>query len=116
MHKYNAQKTTVAGITFDSKAEAGRYTELKLLEKAGVISGLRLQPVYPLQNGFNRNGKRYRPIKYKADFEYIQDNQTVVEDVKGVETEAFKIKKKMFLVKYPDILFRIYKKGRVVDE
>lgn len=81
-----------------------------------MISGLRLQPVYPLQNGFNRNGKRYRPIKYKADFEYKQDNQTVVEDVKGVETEAFKIKKKMFLVKYPDILFRIYKKGRVVDE
>lgn len=116
MHKYNAQKTTVAGITFDSKAEAERYTELKLLEKAGVISGLRLQPVYPLQSGFNRNDKRYRPIKYKADFEYIQDNQTVVEDVKGVETEAFKIKKKMFLVKYPDVLFRIYKKGRVVDE
>lgn len=116
MHKYNAQKTTVDGITFDSKAEARRYTELKLLEKAGVIGSLKLQPVYPLQDGFIRNGKRYLPIKYKADFEYIQDNQMVVEDVKGVETEPFKIKKKMFLAKYPDIVFRLYKKGRVVDE
>ena len=64
-HKYRAVKTTVDGITFDSKKEAKRYTELKLLEKSGMITHLELQPTYQITvNGVDI-------CKYKADFRYF---------------------------------------------
>lgn len=105
MSKYYATKTTVDGITFDSKKEAQRYAELKRLERCGAIRDLRLQPEYPLQDSFKKNGKTYRKIAYKADFEYfdIQKGKVVVEDVKGVKTEVYKLKKKLFEYKYPEL-------------
>ena len=103
MSKYNSKKVTYDGITFDSKKEASRYKQLKLLEKIGYISDLKLQPVYVLQEGFKKNGKTYRKITYKADFEYIRDGKTFVEDVKGMKTEVYKLKKKLFEYKYPDL-------------
>jgi len=106
-HKYNAKKVVVDGIKFDSKKEAKRYIELKTLEKVGKIRELKLQPVFLLQEGFYRNGKAIRQITYRADFEYIDERgQRVVEDVKGVKTDVYKIKKKLFLKKYPEIEFR----------
>ena len=106
MNKYGNRKTYVDGIKFDSKREAERYIELKLLERAGVISNLVLQPKYVLQDKFRRNGKTVRAIHYIADFEYIEDGIKVVEDVKGMETKDFKLKEKMFLFRYPEIEFR----------
>ena len=98
--KYNAKKTTIDGITFDSKKESERYAELKLLERAGEINNLRLQPRFVLQPAFEKNGKRYRKIEYVADFAYEEGGKTVVEDVKGMKTDVYKIKKKMFEYAY----------------
>jgi len=98
-NKYGAKKTVVDNIKFDSKKEAKRYEELKLMVRAGEITDLILQPSYLLQEGFNRHGKNYRPITYVADFEYIEvaTGDLITEDVKGLETDLFKVKKKLFL-------------------
>ena len=110
MSKYNNKKTIVDNIKFDSKAEANRYIELKMLEKARKISDLELQPKFILQEKYiNNKGEKIRAITYKADFCYLEGNKIVVEDVKGVETKEFKIKRKLFENKYRDIDFRIIK-------
>jgi len=106
-HKYGAKRTEVDGIWFDSKAEAKRYVELCILVKAGLITNLDLQPAFMLQESFLQGGKRTRSIKYIADFQYIQDGKEVVEDVKGKETEGFKLKRRLFLKRYPDLELRI---------
>lgn len=98
--KYSSAKTDVDGIRFDSKKEAEFYAELKLREKAGEISHLRLQPRYLLQEAFKHDSKQYREIEYVADFEYIEDGVTVVVDVKGFKTAVYMLKKKLFLYKY----------------
>ena len=109
--KYKAVKTTVDGITFDSKKEAKRYTELKLLEKAGMITHLELQPTYEIIiNGV-------KVCSYRPDFRYFtvraeerehtkfqrrmdSANQErdpegqIVEDVKGYKTPLYRLKKK----------------------
>lgn len=88
-NKYGAQKTTVDNITFDSKKEAGRYRELKLMEKAGLIRGLILQATIPCIV----NGKKV--CDYRADFSYIEGDRHIVEDVKGVKTPVYQLKKKL---------------------
>lgn len=100
--KYSSAKTDIDGIRFDSKKEAEFYAELKLREKAGEITHLRLQPRYLLQEAFKHEGKQYREIEYVADFEYIENGETVVVDVKGFRTAVYMIKKKLFLYKYGD--------------
>lgn len=102
MEKYHNKRTTVDGITFDSKKEARRYAELKMLEKGGAISQLVLQPRFELQESFKKNGKTYRKIEYIADFMYRDNekNVTIVEDVKGIKTDVYKIKQKLFENKY----------------
>lgn len=100
--KYSSAKTDIDGITFDSKKEAEFYAELKLRERAGEISHLRLQPRYLLQEAFKHDGKQYREIEYVADFEYVENGVTVVVDVKGFKTAVYMIKKKLFLYKYGD--------------
>ena len=105
--KYGARKTEVDGITFDSMREAERYCELKMLLKAGKISGLILQPKFRLQEGFRVNGKTERAITYIGDFMYEENGHRVVEDVKGFETKEFRIKRKLFLYRNRDIELRI---------
>ena len=109
MHKYRAKKAVVDGIKFDSKAEAARYRELKLLEKAGLITNLELQPKFELQPGFEKDGAKYRAITYTADFKYfdVETGQVVVEDVKGYRTQQFELRKKMFEYKYKDLRLRL---------
>lgn len=119
--KYHSKKTVIDGITFDSKKEAERYSELKLLERCGAISNLELQKVYELipaqyelYERYGKNGNRLKDGKkciekscvYKADFVYI-DNETgqqVVEDVKGYKGgqaySLFSIKRKLMLERY----------------
>ncbi|WP_432204421.1 DUF1064 domain-containing protein [Cetobacterium somerae] len=92
--KYGAKKVTIDGITFDSKAEAKFYTQLK---DNGVE--FELQPRFLLQSSFKKNGKNFRKIEYIADFKI--GNRII--DIKGMETEAFKIKKKLFEYKYPEL-------------
>lgn len=109
-NKYGNRKTIIDGVTFDSRRESERYCELKLLERAKRIKGLKLQPKFTLQEGFkDKKGKYHRSIVYIADFSYfdVDNDKEIVEDTKGVETEIFKIKRKLLLNKYPDINLRI---------
>jgi len=90
MNKYGAIKTTVDGITFDSKHEAQRYTELVLLLKEHEITNLCLQPIYEIRV----NGKHV--CNYIADFRYTaRDGKEIVEDAKGVKTPVYRLKKKL---------------------
>ena len=106
--KFNAVKTVVNGITFSSKKEAHRYNTLLLMLKAEEITDLTLQPVFLLQPGFDKNGKKYRPITYVADFKYKdKDGRIIIEDAKGMKTEVFKMKAKMFEYKFMDLKLEV---------
>ncbi len=93
MSKYSAIRTEVDGITFASKKEARRYSELKLLERAGKIFNLQLQPRYPV----TVNGKKV--CSYVGDFAYYTSgilSSLVVEDAKGFKTPMYRLKAKLF--------------------
>lgn len=109
MSKYKNKKVQIDMYVFDSIAESRRYKELALLEKAGEIENLQLQPKFLLQESFKKNGKTYRKIDYIADFMYEEKGKVIVEDVKGMETKEFKIKRKLFEYKYPDLELKLIK-------
>ena len=70
------------------------------MEKLGIIKNLQRQVKYELQPSFKFNGKTIRSINYIADFVYIQDDIEIIEDVKGIRTKEYLLKKKMFIYKY----------------
>lgn len=109
MNKYRNKKVQVDMYVFDSIAESRRYKELKLLERTGEIQNLELQPHFLLQESFKKNGKTFRKIEYIADFKYIENGKIIVEDVKGIQTDVFKLKHKIFEKVYPDLELRIIK-------
>ena len=109
MNKYRNKKVQFNGITFDSKAEETRYKQLLLMQKANYITDLELQPRFLLQESFKKNGKTYRKIEYIADFMYEEKGKVIIEDVKGMETKEFKIKRKLFEYKYPDLELKLIK-------
>ena len=109
MNKYRNKKVQVDMYVFDSIAESRRYKELKLLERVGKIQNLELQPHFLLQEAFKKNGRTFRKIEYIADFKYIENGKTIVEDVKGIQTDVFKLKHKLFEKKYQDLELRIIK-------
>ena len=93
-NKYNAKKTTINGITFHSKKEAERYLVLMSMEQAGEITELELQPRWPLVVNGVKIGR------YTADFQYRQGGRLVVEDVKGVRTRDYVLRKKLMRACY----------------
>lgn len=94
--KYGNEKPTINGVKFDSKAEMMRYIQLSDMEAKGEISQLRMQVPYELQSSFKIGSKTIRAIKYVADFVYIdKDGKEHVEDVKGMETKEYILKRKM---------------------
>lgn len=106
--KFKNVKTELDGVTFHSQAEAVRYSALKLLEAAGYIRNLELQPHIELQAGFRRNGKWIAAIVYIGDFRYLdcETGELVVEDVKGAKTAVYSLKKRLLLYKFPKLDFR----------
>lgn len=106
--KYGNRKVIVDDIIFDSIKEANRYQELKLMERAGAIKDLELQPRFELVPKFCHEGETFRKVEYVADFRYFDVGlgHVVVEDVKGYRTDVYKLKKKMLLYKYDGIDFR----------
>lgn len=105
-NKYNARKTVVDGIQFDSKREAEYYAELKLRKQAGELVKIDLQPEFILQSAFTHKGQKYRAIKYRADFKvYYPDGKEQIVDVKGKKTREYEIKKKLLLNKFTEIWF-----------
>lgn len=100
MSKYKNRKTTVDGVMYDSAKEARRGAELRLLERAGLISDLCAQVRYTLIPSQKRDGKTVeRPVFYIADFVYKENGETVVEDVKSpaTRTPEYVIKRKLML-------------------
>ena len=116
--KYNNKKIIVDGIKFDRKKEALRFKELKMLEKAGIISNLQRQVKYTLipaqyertDEVYAKGNNKGKPKKgrlierecaYYADFVYMQNGNTIVEDVKGYRDgqayNLFVIKRKLML-------------------
>jgi len=110
MAKYGNRKVTLDGYTFDSKAEAQRYRELRLLEQAGELIYLLVHPRFELLPKVGRE----RSIVYVADFCYLEGdpNHYIVEDVKGVETAIFRLKANLFRRAYPNHELRIVREGR----
>lgn len=92
--KYGAKKTEVDGIKFDSKREAARYSQLRLLERAGQIADLRLQVKYPLVVNNVKIGR------FTADFVYVENGAEVVEDCKGYRVRDYPLRKKLMLAIY----------------
>ena len=94
VNKYRAKKTVIDGITFDSKKEAARYCQLKILERAGQITGLvwdKKAMHYPLAVNGLKIGV------YTPDFEYVDvlTGQKVTEDCKGICTRDYLLRKKL---------------------
>lgn len=114
MNKYSAKKVKFDGKVFDSRKEAKRYAELRLLERAGQISNLELQKRFELipaqyektNEVYLRGEKKGQPkrgrcieqsVVYVADFCYIEKGKQVVEDTKGMKTKDYIIKRKLML-------------------
>jgi len=93
-------------VTFDSKKEAKRFDELLLLAKQGIIKNLTLQPEFEIIPTVRWNKKTLCKIKYIADFKYEQNENIVVEDVKGFKTDVYQLKKRLFLLQNPTLDFR----------
>lgn len=88
--KYGNRPTEVDGIKFHSAKEARRYSELKVLSRAGLVKGLILQPRFPIIiNGV-------KVCDYVGDFEYLDETGArVIEDVKGMKTDVYTLKSKL---------------------
>lgn len=106
--KYHNIVAEYNGVRYDSRKEMRRAFALDMLARAGQIKGLERQKPFVLQEAYvTRDGRKIRPIIYIADFVYydVDRDEFVVEDVKGVRTEVYKLKRKLFERKYPDYFF-----------
>ena len=108
-YKYQGQD-----IVFDSKMEFEYFIEVILKNKLKF----EFQPKFILQEGFTtKDGKKIRPITYTADFLIYEGKNKVIIEIKGLATNEFKLKKKMFLYKFPDLEYKMLIKydGKFVD-
>lgn len=116
MHKYNVNSKrkdrTIDGLFFDSLAEMDRYLELKILQRAGKISGLSYQPCFEI---IPKTKRVKRARVYTADFAYIENEKTIVEDVKGFITTDYKLRRDLFLNLYTEVVFREIHRGIVKE-
>lgn len=134
--KYRNKKTVFDGITFDSKAEADYYHTLKIFKMAGEIEEIAIHPKFVLQPAYRKccghvwldkppgyikgaticgNCRKKMPktsaITYSADFKVTwKGGKVEVIDVKGMETKAFKDKRKMFEFQYPHLTLNVVRK------
>ena len=113
-HIRNTRRKLVDGIEFRSTLEADCYQLLKSWEAAGAIRNLELQPKFLLQPGFRRggpvDGEWVRAITYKADFRFERLHasdgwEIVVVEAKGFRTQAYMLRRKLFLCKFPGVRF-----------
>lgn len=118
-NKYGNRIVEYDGHKFDSIAERDRYIDLKLLEKAGLISNLKLQVKYELIKAAEAEGVKFPAYGYIADFVYKdKDGDTVIEDVKGMRTPLYKLKRALMFDKYGYVVHEINynEKGAVTYE
>lgn len=104
--KYGNKKTMINGITFDSKKESARYSELLMLEKSGLIADLKIQQRFEI---VPKAGGNKRARYYYADFTYFEGGMKIIEDVKSPITRqnpVYTLKKALVQWQYPDWIFR----------
>lgn len=105
-NKYGNRKTNVGGIVFDSAKEAARFRELKMLERSGLISDLKIQQRFEI---VPKAGGNKRARFYIADFTYLEGGKKIIEDVKSPITRSnavYTLKKALVLWQYPEYEFR----------
>ena len=103
-NKYGNHPVVVDGVRYDSEKEYRRWCELKIMQKGGLISELQRQVPFELQPAFYHKGKKIQAIRYIADFTYYDETgEYIIEDVKGVQTREYKLKKKMMQYRGNDI-------------
>ena len=116
-NKFNARKVVQDGHTFDSQGEHRRYCELKLMQYADIITGLEVHPKYELQPRFRRGKRTLAAITFTPDFRYWERGHRVVEDFKGMkETADFSIRKRLFMMQNPNVVFRVTRRGKPTNE
>ncbi|PYE87618.1 DUF1064 domain-containing protein [Bacillus sp. 196mf] len=104
MSKYKNKKVHLDDYLFDSQAEANYYEGLKIRSARGEIQGFERQPVFKLQPAFKKRDKSFQAITYIADFlVYLPNGEVEVIDIKGMITETFNVKRKLFEYKYPHL-------------
>ena len=109
-NKYKAKPVVIDNIRFASTLEGKYYQELLFLKKAGVVKDIKLQPRFLLQEKFKKDGKLCRPIFYVADFQVkYKDGHTEIVELKGMETQLWRVKQKLFEHKYPKLHIKIVK-------
>lgn len=103
----NTRRKAVDGREFRSTLEARCYQLLSLWQKAGRISGLECQPKFLLQAARRDqySGKIHRQIVYIADFRFVKDGRVYVIDAKGYRMPVYRIKRKLFAERFPDVVF-----------
>lgn len=106
--KYRNKRVEYGGYKFDSIAEKDRFIELRMLETKGYIKDLKLQVPFVLIS----KSEYGRDVRYIADFTYYIDKELVVEDVKGVLTKEYKLKKRLMQEKY-HITIQEVKHGKI---
>ena len=109
-NKFGAKKAEVDGIRFDSKAEAARYGELKMLEAAGQIANLQAHPTFIIVDKDEHGGF----MRYEADFMYMDwqgdIGEITVEDLKGgraTQTPLWRLKWRLVQARYPNYTFKV---------
>ena len=109
-----AESRSLDGCVFDSATERDRYAELSMLERAGEIAKLELQPRFEI---ISRTVKGTRAHHYTADFRYIENGVCVIEDVKGVKTKDYILRRDIFIRDYvrAGTIFREYTKGVIKE-
>ena len=93
VNKYNAKKVVIDGIMFDSKKEAARYNELKLMQKAKVIHRLEVHPKYPIKI----NDTKVCDVELDFSYQCYAEDRIIEhhEDVKGKDNPMSQLKRKM---------------------
>lgn len=98
--KYGNKRVREDGHTFGSKGEHVRYCELKLIQRSGAISELRVHTRWPLEVNGRRIGS------YEDDFNYRENGRLIIEDTKGFVREDYRLKRELMIALYPDAEFR----------
>ena len=114
MNKYHNKKISSPDGEFDSKYEYEEWCRLKLLERAKIISNLTRQVPFVLIPSIRTTVETLRPISYIADFVYEEKGITYITDVKGYETQEYRIKKRLLINQYVNdrVMFLERKKGK----
>lgn len=107
-NKYKNHRTEIDGIVFASSSEAQYYVDMRELQLMGVVEKIERQVKYEIQPAFVKNGVKFGKIDYVADFRITYQTGVIeIVEIKGFETDVWKLKHKLFEYKYPDLTIKV---------